>query len=114
MLAFNTQPIPITSMDSEIGSLREIQEARISNQVWSRASSYMGFTISGFVAVICISMTVCYCLLKENRNRHGVPPPTPGMLSRVKGWMGMPGVNQPYRQTSMELRESEVQEGLVT
>ena len=101
LLTFNNRPIPIASLNSELGSLREIERTRKSATTWWHASSYVSISITVcFVIALCV-VFACWYLLRENRDRHGRDP-----NAHVGIWgILMGGENRNYRNQNMPLQE---------
>ena len=109
ILDFNSRPIPIQSLDSEIGSLRNIQAARKSAETWAHASSYLGISVSTFVFFSVCAVFICYRLLHENRDRHGREPDASGRFRRFINLVRPPRIPEPYRNQEMPLQAREAQ-----
>ena len=73
ILKVNGNPIPLTSLDNEIGQLRQIQKSRMYAHGASTFAYWASIGLFTFVTftIICI----CYArhLLRENRDRFGRP-----------------------------------------
>ena len=108
ILSFNARPIPIASLDSELGSLREIQASRETASKWSYIASYTSIFVT--MLIILTFVAICYCryLLRENRDRHGRAPGGPGMFVRLHDYFRPPqDPHALYRQQPIPLAELE-------
>ena len=100
LLSFNSQPVPLTSLNSELGQLREIEQARKDATTWSQASSYVSISISVCFAVAICTVLTCWYLLRENRTRTG-------QVSQSRGFLRLfsPRESNAYRGQTMSLQE---------
>ena len=102
LFTFNSQPVPLKSLNSELGQLREIEQARKSTSAWSHASSYVSITVSICFAIALGTVLTCWYLLRENRTRNAQVPQARGFLRLFS-----PRESNAYRGQSMSLQEQQ-------